>query len=1065
MAAPTVNRTAKSHRGPGAGRDALVNYLERQIVGPWGRPDELLDDAPHTRYLLGILFPRQTGDEEMLENEGLEPAGAQGKDDPADDPVAQANTWMPSSFGLSFLIRGTNTIACEVTGAAYERQERKWRRVPLADPGSPERVMISAPAEGREPEAVPVLGGRGLLRSIWRGLRGGHLVTVTLLNAEIRDGGGRPDPARCLFQVGLRCQASGGAIAVYPTLDRLSMDVEDRELAFLHRRAKVFALGHGCAATWPTLDTRAPTPDTIPWVATALLPWLDIPAMSSEVDSDNGILKLATLANKQLDAKALTQGLDRFVAGYAAWIGGLRENTKDVRPEDADVVAGIMWRLENALEAIRRGIRLLATDEEIREAFRLANRAMLLQMAHSQAELGGTRRALGAPPTGSAPDYDAAPFAWRPFQLAFFLQCLPSIADETAPDRDLVELLWFPTGGGKTEAYLGLSAFEILLRRLRHGNRGAGTTVITRYTLRLLTAQQFQRAAAMICAVELLRRERASRMGSEPVTIGLWIGAGQSPNDLAKASELLAEMLEAPEPTNPFVLEQCPWCGTEIVPPAHRPETHFGVRIDNVKCTLFCPSPECVFHAELPVVVVDDDLYRRPPTFLLATVDKFARLAWVEEARAFFGGPERLPPSLVIQDEMHLLSGPLGTTVAAYEASIDFLMASNGARPKVIASTATVRNAASQVGHLFNRPLRVFPPPGLTAADSYFARATTDRPGRRYLGVMAQAHTPDTTLVHLLAALLQGPASVDVTPAELDAYWTLVIYHNSLRELGRTVTRARDDVPMRIESFYARDHRKPRPLGEPEVVELTSHIGGTQLTGLLSRLKLPATHQDAIGVLATTNMISVGVDVPRLGLMLIHGQPKSASEYIQASSRVGRSEVPGLVVVMLNSTKPRDRSHYEGFVPFHQALYRYVEPTSVTPFALPSRDRSLRAALVILMRHAFGLSGNDAAGRFDADAPATKQAVAALLARIEAVDPGELEACREELGRIVSDWQERAALARATGQPLWYDAQGNRQHRSLMVPFGSQDDGWPVLNSMRSVDKQCRVKVVPRMRA
>jgi hypothetical protein len=347
------------------------------------------------------------------------------------------------------------------------------------------------------------------------------------------------------------------------------------------------------------------------------------------------------------------------------------------------------------------------------------------------------------------------------------------------------------------------------------------------------------------------------------------------------------------------------------------------------------------------------------------------------------------------------------------------------------------------------------------ARDSFFAKVDTRAPGRRYIGVMSQGHTPHTAIVHTAAALLQAPIELELSEEARDAYWTLVAYHNSLRELGRTATLARDDIPARIPNI-ARAEDRTRIIEDHHIEELQGNVNARELPSMLYRLGLSANDEDAVAVLATTNMLSVGVDIPRLGLMLIIGQPKTTSEYIQASSRVGRKRAGpgGLVVAMYVSTRPRDRSHYEGFRPYHSALYRHVEPTSVTPYSLPSRERALHAALVILVRHGVpDMVENDAAGRFRRDHPAVREIVGGLMARIRKIDPHEAPVAERHLERLMSHWESLASEATAQGKTLYYKA-STRQHYSLLQDFGENGPGWRTLHSMRNVDRECGVTVL-----
>jgi hypothetical protein len=1039
-------------------RDGIVAYLAKQIVGPWDGPEEVIDDLPHRKYLMGTLYPQNASTAEVIDMDEADGPGGSVGEELADDPVRLANEWLPSSVGVTFYVGQGESIVCRLHGGAYETisegRSRRWRRIELGSPAQPEIVVLQFPASsGRvRPEPSPCFGGRAEVRSFWRPMPQGWLVTVTLVNAQVQEDPTSVDPDRCLLQVGFDCTPVGSGILEYPSVDFLTSDLEEQELQLLHRHVVTFAMGHGCAAVWDEHGRIATR------VATELLPTFTVPAVEHGGQLDDDVLYLRRLAEESIPVDQLQAELTGFVERYAAWVENLASANADIDRRLHPARDRLLQRLNVTVARLRRGVQVLVGSDRHLDAFRLANRVMAMQMRHSRDDsLAASRRSVDEPPSFPT-DYDGLDYKWRPFQLAYIILVLPGVADENDPEREVVDLIWFPTGGGKTEAYLAVAAFQIFLRRIRSGNRGAGVAVLTRYTLRLLTTQQFQRAAAMVCAAELLRRQHESSMGSERITIGLWVGDEAAPNRFQKALELRDEVLNDPEPSNPFQLETCPWCGTEIIPRRQSDEVHYGIRAANDSFTFFCPAPSCPFHDRLPVAVVDDELYLRPPTILIATVDKFARLAWEEGGRAFFGSADREPPSLIIQDELHLLSGPLGTTVGIYESAIETLATFHGAKPKILSSTATIRRADEQVAGLFGRSVHLFPPAGLDARDSYFSRISTTAPGRRYVGVMSQSHTSSTTMINVAAALLQAPVDESLPPDELDAYWTLVAYHNSLRELGRTVTQARDDIPKRLETI-AHDQSKARRLDDHTVVELTSNVGGTELPGRLARLALRHDDPDSVSFLASTNMLSVGVDVPRLGLMLVHGQPKTTSEYIQATSRVGRGRVPGLVVTMYSATRPRDRSHYESFVPFHEALYQRVEPTSVTPYSLPSRERALHAALVILVRHGVGLAANDRAGAFDSTSPDVQRAIEILKERVAAVDPGELEVTERHLRRLVAQWDEAAALARGAGRSLYYRAP-SKQHAALLQDFGGRRDSWETLQSMRNVDRQCTIHVI-----
>lgn len=1040
-------------------RESVLRYLRSQIHGPTGGQAEILSDPPYVRYLLGTLYPVKAAPQDVRDDEEEDgPSASTAEEGAVEDPIQLANDWMPSSVGLTFYFEGEPEILVHVWAARYETvkegRSRRWVRTPIAEESGPESVELHLAGQQGSRTRRTVLQGRGVVDAFWRKVGEGWLVTVTLQNVQVKDEDAKLDPQLCLHQVGLRCKPSAGEIREYPSLSLLSGDPEEQELRLLYRDARIYAVGHGCAAVWRGGGDLGGIAD----VSTEFMPSHEVAPLTSDVGEHRDVLLLRRLADERLPVGRLKAELEAFVGTYESWVERVVAENRDVPAALAGARDRLLNRLRLASATMRRGIALLASDELVLQAFRLANRAMLMQMRHSKADLGGGRRPRqeGA---GSAPDYEKLDFRWRPFQLAFQLLTLPSVSSLEDPDRDVVDLIWFPTGGGKTEAYLSVAALEVFLRRLRWLDEGAGTVVLTRYTLRLLTAQQFQRAAALICACELLRRGSPKVLGTIPITLGLWVGQAVAPNTFQEAAQKLEEMLEEPEPQNRFQLEQCPWCGTETVPRRQEEDrAAYGVEATSGAFKMFCPSLGCVFHDRLPVSVVDEDLYTNPPTMLIATVDKFARLAWEERAGSFFGGDGRRPPSLIIQDELHLLTGPLGTTVGVYEAAVDGLIRMRGGRPKIIASTATIRRADDQVRNLFDRDVRLFPAAGLKAGDSFFAREDRGAPGRLYVGVMSQSHTMAKTMVDVGAALLQAPVELDLQDAARDAYWTLVAYHNSLRELGRTVTQANDDIRARLVTI-ASDQSKVRRLGDDDIVELTSNVGGELLPALLARLGKTCTQADVISFLATTSMFSVGVDVPRLGLMVVNGQPKTTGEYIQATSRVGRTaDAPGLVVTLFSATKARDRSHYEGFVGYHQALYRSVEPASVTPYSLPSRARALHAALVILVRHGAALSANDSAGKIAEASPTIDELVRLLETRVKSIDEREAQAAKVQLERLLEEWGARAEEAKGLGRALYYIVRA-KQHSSLLKDFGTPGLGWATLHSMRNVDRECPIKV------
>ena len=983
-------------------RARLAQALRLDLIGP--EPDEpqaseLLPISPSRFYLTGFLAPwnapaaQKADDDEQGELElAAAGAGAEDEDSTTDRPAARRGHF-PSSMGITVLLpAGVTTLKVAARWGDYEPVEQdgkptgQWRRTERAA-----SLSVSVAAEQSGPVSRPLIDGDGLelvtsVRRV-RGLddlpglpAGTRAVSIFLVNR--REPEEKPDlkDRRFAFQARLTVESDVSLVPRPNPRGRQDGDDPDDRIADLqYRDVMEFAVGHGVSTTCAASDGACRRVETT-WVPAAEVERVE-PASMDGVEL--GMEALSTLETGQQARDAV--GI--LVTQYRAWIASQRQAApqQGTQREASDELLKAAALAAGRIEA---GLRLL-DDARLMEAFRLTNRAMAMAARHRRAQERGVEPASVASPR------------WRPFQLAFVLMNLRSVADPTHSDREVVDLLFFPTGGGKTEAYLGLAAFTIFLRRLSDpGLTSAGVTVLMRYTLRLLTLDQLGRAATLICAMEIIRKETPA-LGTWPFEVGLWVGKAATPNRMGKKgdkdrttarSKTIAYQNNSRKAA-PLPIETCPWCGTKfkstsfnLSPNADEPRD-LKISCANLKCVFRDNNP-------LPIVGVDEPLYRRLPCFVIATVDKFASLPWVGASGALLGGADRQdgagfygacdpdigrrmpkaisPPDLIIQDELHLISGPLGTMAGLYETAIDALCTQqvNGRpiRPKVVASTATVRRASDQTAALFARSgVEMFPPPGPNRRDSFFAvtRSVSEQPGRLYVGLAAQGRSLKVVLLRTYLALLgaaqkawleEGGSKNKDNPA--DPYMTLLGYFNSLRELGGSRRIVEDEVSSRV-SAYSRQRRVGEPDGSfadrqisRDVSELTSRERTDQVADTKRRLGLAFTEKDRIDVALATNMISVGLDITRLGLMVVLGQPKAAAEYIRATSRVGRDAAkPGLVVTLLNIHRPRDRSHFERFEAFHASFYRAVEATSVTPFAPRALDRALPAVVVAIVRH------------------------------------------------------------------------------------------------------------------
>jgi hypothetical protein len=816
-------------------------------------------------------------------------------------------------------------------------------------------------------------------------------------------------------------------------LDRLShtsSGLEDDDVAsnrLLFRDARNLAVGHGCAVEWE--DAAVVTE-----LHMSFIPCHDVPRADTNIENVSPI---------PMSALARAEGLDLLgdlIARYRRWIDDQRDEIPALNEEHLRVTAVSHLKLASAAaDRMADGLTYLNTNPHAMRSFRLTNRAM-----YDQRNKQEWIRSQSPP----AEQY------WRPFQIAFILMNLRGLGEPASTDRELADLLWFPTGGGKTEAYLGLIGFCILLRRIRDPKDG-GVSVLMRYTLRLLTLQQFERAAGLICALEMIRRDEMP--GAEPISLGLWVGQAATPNNLADAKTALNKMKkgDSVDKNNPMQLTRCPWCGTHL--------SFFDYEIRQypvARMTIKCPNAACAFSNGIPAFVVDSDVYSVRPSLVIGTVDKFAMMAWRAEAQAIFSADGKHPkPDLIVQDELHLISGPLGTMVGLYETAVDAASSIEGRRPKLIASTATIRRATAQMESVFVREARQFPPPGLDAGNSFFAKDadSTTTGTRQYIGVLAQGVTQTYLLVRTYAGLLQAAVELDVANDVRDAFWTLMGYFNSLRVLGGAAMQVTDDVPAQMQVIAKRHSKAVRELDEPS--ELTSRIDSSDIPKRLQQLAWAyGSEHEPLDVVLATNMISVGLDVDRLGLMAVMGQPQATAEYIQATSRVGRRN-PGLVVVIYNATRSRDLSHYESFSSYHRALYRQVEPNSATPFSPRARDRGLHGCLVAYARNTEPkLASDTAAAVVGKDRSLLDSVVEGILARAGRVAPTQLDATETQLRALIEAWSD--ASQDTLKYPGWLDGTGallvqadsTLKDTEELPAFPVGDAPWATLTSLRDVD-------------
>ena len=743
-------------------RENLTDILRRELLGPADGDTEALEVPPDTRYLLGRIapfrlasttdVPTSAGETDREDStldlgDDLDARSSRGvpmtavdettaisDEDSVDDDPVRRGLMIPASMGLRFQVpHDLESFTVMASWGTYEPKSTGEMTAGGHPISRYHRQPVDIPVRVRVADLVPGTTTEiGLKEAVVLRVDchddlelGRRLVEIALCND-------RETPRRIpvdawLFQTALNVEADGAAMFL-PVHDALldtrpQPDDELRRLDLQYRDRLEFAIGRTCSADWLVAPgARRATRVSTTWLPTAETPQVDAG------DPPGTVLDMTALATA--DAAGVEAGLRPIVTGYAAWLEGQRALAASLPPHLRGEAETAIEEAAFVQRQLAEGLDFLVGNVEAMRCFSFMNHVMAEQRIHSQiAEarvLDPTLSSAAARATVLARGPKA--HSWRTFQIAFILMQIHALCDPGLPRRSggpaQVELLFFPTGGGKTEAYLGLAAYTFAIRR-RQGvldtpdgrlDGGSGVSVLMRYTLRLLTSQQFQRATTLICAAEIQRREDPDTWGSEPFRIGLWVGTDVSPKRVTEAAEQLRKVNEGRgHRLTVLQIQRCPWCGTAI--------TSRSVQVDEStrRVHVYCPdglggcpfAEGGVIDGGLPVLTVDEEIYRLAPAFVIATVDKFARLAREGEAAALFGyvstkcdrhgfvhpdyvgcrimdgskhpaksgqpaaavhpHPRLRPPDLIIQDELHLITGALGTTVGLFEVAVDAL--------------------------------------------------------------------------------------------------------------------------------------------------------------------------------------------------------------------------------------------------------------------------------------------------------------------------------------------------------------------------------------------------------
>lgn len=1098
-------------------------YWERN-----GRKEEILQrQTPLQRYVSGILFPLTfKRDSSITLETPIEKEVIQKKQDKIDDLFEyqddlelteedgdielfpQNNEFRPSTMGLTFCIEDNiRSLEILLQGGIYHPHIIKvkgssnsytwWLRESIYAFWNLDLNILEEAGELKEfvdirnfgDEVIPHL--KFQFHAKLRKFDNKYIITISITNRSEKDKNIKKKEQYILFQSEMKIKTPiGQYFSFYPKQFEMKeyLTEEEASLELLYRNEGIYAFGHGCAAEWEQNSNR------INEISTTFMPEYETLSMIPNIFIKKGDVE-EELKIRMSDLAGITSRehpkkiLEPLISEYEKWIEEKINTIEDSIPDNLINAAKKNMELcYKSLNRMKKGLQHL-DDELILDAFRLANLAMLLQQKNGKNKREGIIEdnrikyytSYEENVIYKIQDIMNADNSWRAFQIAFLLLSIDSFVNESGFDREIVDLIWFPTGGGKTEAYLAVAAFQMILRRLKDP-ADAGTDIIMRYTLRLLTADQFQRASRLMCSLEYLRRKIPEKLGEEPFSIGIWVGSKTTPNNNKSALKMLRELLKNKRGAKQFIVNSCPWCGAKIGYYKNKDkntQTYIGYKNEDDRLVVHCPDKKCPFFDELPVYIVDETIYKKRPTFLIGTIDKFVQLVWQPKARSLFGinnNGERFvsPPSLIIQDELHLISGPLGSLTGLFEVLIEELclkeINGNIIRPKIIAATATIKHFKEQVLALFGREeTYIFPSPGLDNNDSFFARPAVDKdtgeymPGRKYVGVYTQTVRIMMAQVMTFSAIIQSLN--EIKPDERDPYWTLMAFYNTLRELGSGLTLCLTDIPQYSRTIASRqgNPRKMRYL--KRFLELTSRKQSHEISQTLDDLKTiydPKNKKNkVIDICLASNIIEVGVDVDRLSLMAIVGQPKMTAQYIQVSGRVGRQwwERPGLIFTIYSNTKSRDKSHFEHFQEYHRYLYADVESSSITPFSEACLERGLNAVIVGYLRQALNETVAHIPDWNEISRFLERKIFPfynRFLRRVLLVDSEQVDVFKEKFRGTLKSIE----IGNYTAWNVSPKANGYMYPSGSSLPSILKRKSVSMINSMRNVDSECRGRIV-----